>query len=531
MTILLFLVVSYVLLSISLTKIFEKAGENGWKALVPGLNFIVWSRLVGRKGAYAAWLLIPIVNIFIYAGLCVDLVRSFGMYKFKHSLFAVVYTPAVFFFLWFKGEKYGGPTLVKEKEFFDKMKAAREGNKVRQLRKLQAENPYKKSVVREWTEAIIFAVFAAAFIRMFLIEAYTIPTSSMEGSLLVGDFLFVSKAHFGIRTPETILMVPLLHNRIPYLNTESYLAKPNLPYFRLPALEKIDHNEPVVFNFPEGDSVYVFPERTWTIYDYQRGAIPPVRSRQIKSGKAKLVCRPIDKKDHYIKRCIAIPGDSLEIKNRQVYINGQPAKNPSMLQYIYKVNIPGGVLNTAKFNDWGIYDEDVIQRGQNFLELVLNEEQKEKIKALDPSISIEHIKIPLSGANHLFPHDPVHFHNWTVDDYGPIYVPKKGATIKISPENIALYRRIIEVYEGNKLKETGGKFFINGKETDSYTFKMNYFWMMGDNRHNSEDARVWGFVPENHIVGKPLFIWFSTRNGSIANGIRWNRLFTSANKM
>lgn len=537
MTILIFLIVSYILLSISLMKVFEKAGEEGWKALVPGLNFMVWSTLVGRKSSYAALLLIPIVNIFIYAGLCVDLVRSFGKYRFWQSALAVIYAPLCFFQLGYKEEeKYDGPTLIKEEEYFQRLEKAQESKKPRLLKKLQSNNPYRKGPVREWVEAIVFAVFAAAFIRMFLIEAYTIPTPSMEGSLNVGDFLFVSKAHYGIRTPKTVAMIPLLHNRVPFLDTESYLESPNLPFYRLPAIETIDRNEPVVFNFPDGDSVYIFPGRTYSIGDYRNGLIPPSQARRIKNGKVDLVTRPIDKKDHYIKRCIGIAGDSLEIRNRQVYINGSAAENPTNVQFTYQVNMPNGI-NFKALDEMGVSNSpsvgDIRQlsQDQKIMIVMLSGEQVEKIKKMDPSITVELVDLPERDPMGLFPHDPANFSTWTVDDFGPIWIPKKGATTPLTLQNIALYKRIISVYEGNHLAVRGGKIYINEEEANEYTFKMDYFWMMGDNRHNSEDSRVWGFVPEDHVVGKPLFIWFSTKDGNIGNGINWSRIFSSASKM
>ncbi len=528
MIILIFLLITYILFSLSLMKLFEKAGEASWKALVPGLNFVVMCKLVGRKALHALWLLVPIVNIFVFVGLCVDMVRSFGKYSFWHSAIAVIYAPIIFFALGYgKNEKYIGPTVPAERAYFEKIEEAQKSNQSREVQKLIRNNPYKKSTVREWTEAIIFAVFAAAFIRMFLIEAYTIPTSSMEGSLKVGDFLFVSKAHYGIRTPKTVVMLPLLHNTVPFIGGESYLSKPNLPFYRLPALTKIKHNDPVVFNFPDGDSVYIFPERTWSINDFRRGAIDPARMQQIKSGQAKLVVRPVDKKDHYIKRCIGLPGDSLQIIDRQVYVNGQKAENPTHMQFLYRVMLPGGQVNLEKLAEMGVnVAESNPQQGVFFLDA----EQVEKIKQLESGATVEFLEFP-SQPGQYFPHDAVNFGSWSNNNFGPIYIPKKGATVAISPENIALYRRIISNYEGNKLELKDGKIFINGQEADTYTFKMNYYWMMGDNRDNSEDSRIWGFVPEDHIVGKPLFIWFSTKNGNMANGINWNRVFTSANKM
>jgi len=533
MGVLIFFIVGYILLSISLFFLFPKADEAGWKGLVPGLNFVVWAKIIGRKPAYAAWLLFPIVNIFIYAGMCIDMVRSFRHYTFWESVLAVIGAPIFFFYLAFQEkEKYDGPTVIKEREFHQQMEEAKERNNRRQLSKLQANNPYKKSATREWAEAIIFAVFAAAFIRMFLIEAYVIPTSSMEDSLLVGDFLFVSKAHYGIRTPQTIAMIPLLHNRVPIVGGESYLENPKLPYYRLPALESIDRNDMIVFNYPEGDSVYIFPERTWSIHDYRRGTIPPPYAQQIMNGRKKLITRPMDKKDHYIKRAVAVAGDSIEIRDRQLYVNGQPAQNPSKLQYMYTISTPNGQVNTRNFADWGISDEDRIQESPGGMVLILTEEQKQKIQSLDQSITIEPIDMQImdSGSSKLFPGDPRINSGWTVDDFGPIWVPKKGETVLINESNIALYQRIINVYEDNDFAMRDGKIFINGQEATEYTFKMNYYWAMGDNRHNSEDSRVWGFVPEDHIVGKPLFIWFSLKEGQLSKGVNWKRIFTSATK-
>ncbi|HMO40355.1 MAG TPA: S26 family signal peptidase [Saprospiraceae bacterium] len=531
MSLLIFLIISYILLSISLFFVFPKAGEAGWKGLVPGLNFAVWSQMVGRKPWYALWLLFPIVNFFIYAGLCIDLVRSFRHYSFWASVLAVIAAPFYFLYIAFsQTEKYDGPTLIKEREYRSQLQEAREAGNKRQLEKLEKGNPYRKGQVREWTEAIIFAVFAAAFIRMFLIEAYVIPTSSMEDSLLVGDFLFVSKAHYGIRMPQTVAMVPLLHNRLPFGAGESYFKNPSLPYRRLAALESIDRNDLIVFNYPEGDSVYVFPERTWSVYDYRRGSVSPVRTQQIKTGRAKLVVRPMDKKDHYIKRCVAIAGDTVEIRDRQLYLNGQKAQNPGKMEFMYTVETPNPNLNLRNFSDWGISTEDVISPPPGMI-LILTDEQRQKVEAMDEGIRATPLDMSrLDGGSRLFPHDPVHYPNWTVDNFGPVWIPKKGVTIQLTPKNIAMYQRAISVYEGNTLEERDDRFFINGKETDQYTFKMDYYWAMGDNRHNSEDSRVWGFVPEDHIVGKPLFIWFSLKEGQFAKGINWKRIFTSAAK-
>ena len=316
----------------------------------------------------------------------------------------------------------------------------------------------------------------------------------------------------------TVAMFPLLHNTLPIFGGESYLEKPSLPYFRLPALESIDRNEPIVFNWPVGDSVYLSPSRSYTAYQVKTS---PEARRDV--GNAKLITRPIDKKDHYIKRCIAIAGDSLEVRDRQVYINGTPVKNPRHMQFMYQVASES--LNYAKLEEMGITVPE-----NRVVPYFLDNEQVEALKKMDPNIRIELFDMtPYSSG--LFPHDPVHFGKWTVDNYGPIYIPKKGATVALTPETIALYARVIDVYENNDYKEENGQYIINGVPSTTYTFKQDYYWAMGDNRHNSEDSRAWGFVPHDHIVGKPLFIWFSTKNGDISNGINWNRLFTSAYQM
>ncbi|MEM9992107.1 MAG: signal peptidase I, partial [Bacteroidota bacterium] len=360
MNILIFFIISYVLLSVGLYFLFQKTDKvEATKGLIPVVNFIEWCKLVGRPTWHVALLFVPLVNIFIYAGMAVEMVRSFGKYQFWQSVLAVLAAPIYFIILGKKeDEEYLGPNRTLEADYQARIDNAIEEKETRTLKKLQAQNPYKKSAGREWIEAVIFAVFAAAFIRMFLVEAYVIPTSSMEGSMLVGDFLFVSKAHYGIRTPKTVAMVPLLHNRLPVFNSESYLKSPSLEFRRLPAIENIDRNDPVVFNYPEGDSVYVFPTRTWSIYDYRRNSIKdqiPLHHQRVQQGKSKLVTRPIDKKDHYIKRCVAVGGDSLEIRDRQLYINGQIAQNPVNLQFVYLVRYPPGTtLNTRKFEEWGI---------------------------------------------------------------------------------------------------------------------------------------------------------------------------------
>lgn len=526
-------------------KLFTKAGVESNKAWIPGVNFMEWCKIVGQKPSHALWMLFPIVNFFIWAGLCVDMVRSFGKHDFGSSALAVIFAPYIF---WKIGEdknaKYGGPVLEQEKKYFSEIQAAIESGDNFKLQKLRTKNPYQKGPIREWAEAIVFAVFAAAFIRMFLIEAYVIPTPSMEGSLLVGDFMFVSKAHYGIRTPMTVAMIPLLHNTIPYLNTESYLKSPSLGYHRLPALSEIKNNDPIVFNYPEGDSVYFAtssqsPRAIWTKEDLRKRKN---LGSYIKGAKVRV--RPIDKRDHYIKRCLGIPGDKLEIKSGTVFINDEELPTSPTIQFKYIVtNIDNlnykkldeiGVTSSTRQNPNSFSDIEGFNASRKSCLMDLSEEQKNTIQEWYPNATFEKYEAKPNPQNPgvSFPHDPRYFPDWTSDNYGPITIPKKGATIPLKKETISLYRRIISNYEKNTLVENkDGTFTINGQPATEYTFKQNYFWGMGDNRHASEDSRYFGFIPEDHIVGKPLFIWFSTKNGNMRNGINWDRIFSGAYKM
>ncbi len=491
---------------VGLYRIFEKAGEAGWKAFVPVLNKLVWLDIIGRPRWRYLLLLIPIVNLFILAGMIIELAKSFGKHGFWQHILAVVFPFAFFPFLGFsKKEKYLAKGYEEEQK-----------------------NPIKKSPTREWAEAIIFAVFAATFIRMFLIEAYTIPTPSMEGSLLVGDFLFVSKTNYGARTPITPIQFPLVHNKIPNTNLESYSKAIQWPYYRLPGFQKVKRFDPVVFNFPEGDTVAIglgmydyYTKRNYTNYYSLRQE----HGAQINNPTFfSIITRPVDKRDNYIKRCVALPGETLQIVNRKLVINGDTLKKPTYQQFRYNVVTQGGI-NSKVLEDWGIEmtNGENQQSGSNYI-LFINDEQVKKIKALDNVISID---VASQGGSRIFPNDPKNF-NWTNDNFGPLKIPAKGATVELSLQNVALYEQIIDVYENHDFEVKGGKIYIDGKEAQNYTFEMDYFFMMGDNRHNSEDSRVWGFVPEDHIVGKPLFIWFSRKSGL---DIRWNRLFRSANVM
>lgn len=523
MSILIFLIVLYLLVCLTLTKLFAKAGVEPSKAWIPGVNFMEWCDIVGRPRWWAALMLVPIVNIFIYAGLAVDMVRSFGRLAFMDSFWAVIFAPYIFWRTDKDNDKYRGKILTMEAEYAQKMEDAEANNDEATLKKLAFNNPYKKSELREWTEAIVFAVFAASFIRMFLIEAYVIPTSSMEGSLLVGDFLFVSKVNYGVRTPQTVASIPLLHNRLPFDKGESYLRSPSLDYHRLFKFQDIQRNDPVVFNYPMGDSIFMMPGRNVDMaYVRRETKGNKIIEEQLKR-KYPFITRPMDKTDFYIKRCVGVAGDSIKIIDGQLHVNGQMATNPTNLQFRYNVTKGGAAVSNDVLDQLNVNLKDEHAANEYHL-------NKAQVTALQGQGVVV---VPVSNddvTDGIFPHDTTYF-KWSADNYGSLYIPKAGVTIQLTPQNLKIYHRVLTTYEGNKVTFKNGKTLINGQEVTSYTFKWNYYWMMGDNRHNSEDSRYWGFVPETHVVGKPLFIWFSLKNGNLMDGIRFGRLFNSAHKM
>ena len=383
-------------------------------------------------------------------------------------------------------------------------------------------NIQQKSAFIEWVDAIIFAVIAASLIRLFIIEAYTIPTSSMEKSLLVGDYLFVSKVNYGPKMPNTPLSVPFTHHTLPLTeHTPSYLKWINWDYKRLSGLEEVEKRDIVVFNFPVGDTVIVqHPNESY--YRYKRN----LSTQQIKR-RFDIRVRPIDKRENYIKRCVAIHGDTLEVKHGKVYVNGKPEPDLETLQYNYKIITNETPINRRFLQEMGISNRTIKNSyiGSNQQILPLTDKNAKKIKNLPNVRSItREEKSPGKQSSYIFPHNSRY--DWNEDNFGPLYIPEKGKTIQLTTKKLPLYRRAISVYEDNKVRIKNGDIYINGEQTNTYTFNMNYFFMMGDNRHNSADSRYWGFVPKNHIVGKALFLWMSIdSDASFLNKIRWNRLF------
>ena len=428
----------------------------------------------------------------------------------------------------------------------------------------------KKSQAREWSESILFAIVAASVIRTFFFEAFTIPTPSMEKSMLVGDYLFVSKMSFGAKTPQTPLSVPFIHNALPGSMTNSYLEALSLPYFRIPGWGKVERLDPVVFNFPHGDTIMIDPfyaghdyygylrrEAIYIAGGYDNYERNPNKFLQLARNnfsvkKVCLVCgrekgrqsfpiggithRPMDKEENYVKRCIGLPGDNLEIRDREVLINGVAIQEPDGVMQSYKVAVSSVTALNKIYADYNVNISDRNRgtdgKGNMVTISSFSASDIEKLKQNPNVVFIEEMidTLPTEPLA-IFPNSPmIPFSMWTRDNFGPLHIPAEGETIQLTAENLELYRRIIGNYEHNELMERDGKIFINGQETTTYTFKQNYYWMMGDNRHQSADSRFWGFVPEDHVVGKPVFTWFSKEDKNYQEGgkIRWGRMFRLA---
>ncbi|MBF1577181.1 MAG: signal peptidase I [Prevotella shahii] len=420
-----------------------------------------------------------------------------------------------------------------------------------------AEGPTR--FIMGWVDAIVFALVAVYFINLFFFQNFVIPSSSLEKSLLTGDYLFVSKLSYGPRIPQTPLTMPLTQHTMPVLNIKSYIEVPHWDYRRVKGLGNVQLNDIVVFNYPSGDSLV--NEQRWAAADYYQmvysygkqlydQANPPVNLDSMTLlqqrdyfayiyalGRAYIVqnpneygdiiSRPTDRRENYVKRCVGLPGQTLQIKNRIIYLDGKPNKEPDNVQYTYYVKLKN-MLPEELLTELGITQEDLQSLNTSGVMPLTAKAAKALAARKD---LVESVKLNTDApTGDLYPLNANT--GWTRDNYGPIWIPKKGATVKLSLANLPLYERPIRVYENNKLEVRNGQIYINDKPANSYTFKMDYYWMMGDNRHNSADSRYWGFVPEDHVVGKPIFIWWSHDVDHPGfKGIRWKRLFTCVDKI
>ncbi len=509
-------------------KLYVKAGRKAWEAAVPIYNAVVLMQIINRPKWWVVLLFIPIINLLMFPVIWVETIRSFGRNSQLESWLVVL---TLGFYIY-----YVNYTL--------------------DVAYIEGRSLHPKTALGEWVSSIVFAIVAATLVHTYFIQPYVIPTGSLEKTLRIGDFLFVSKFHYGARAPMTTVAAPMVHDTIPVLGIRSYLNKPQLPYFRLPGFKKIKRNEIVVFSWP-ADTVRIFFK------------------------KEKGVKKPIDKKSNYVKRCVGVPGDSLAVIDGYVYINGQQTVLPdrAMPQYDFMAYSSKGVssrllkelgvtdfnrifitsqLNQNQFdqiskyllgsrrgtsgdielitNHLGIPTKAIRSAGLSLKEqtdrqrlLTVTDDIAEKLRMNTAIDSVVKIIEPRGETGYnIFPQD--NSYSWNNDNFGPIYIPEKGRTVPLNLEFLPVYKKIIKDYENNTISVTGNQISINGQVTDSYTFKQDYYWMMGDNRDHSEDSRTWGFVPDNHIVGTPIFIWMSIDNfkdGWRNWKIRWNRVFTT----
>ncbi len=494
-----------------LAKLFEKAGVESWKAYIPFYNTWVMQDIAKRPKHWVFWQFIPVVGWFISPGIFIEFAKVFGKYSFLNHSAAALLAPIYF------------PVIAySEKTKFVGVEEALK---------------HKKTVVREWVDAAVFAVVAATIIRTFVFEAYVIPTGSMEKTLLINDFLFVSKFSYGPRIPNSPLSVPFVHNYLPNSEKKSYLEWLTLPYTRWFGTP-VKRNDVVVFNFPAGDTVINTPDYQSKdpFYDVCRrlGKGDIDAGRRIVLGdptQYPLAIHPVDKRDNYIKRCVGIAGDTLEVRAGQVYINGKMNDIPLKSQYTYSFDSKTDLNDEFMREEFGVRENEYGRDYNNRYHVYLTHDMVDKLSRqpfiIGTLVPDNEVFIPMtvntnttgSSSGKVYPYDTTH-QKWTIDNFGPIWIPKKGATIKLDATNYTIYERAIRVYENNQFTIRDNTFLLNGKEVTTYTFKMNYYWMMGDNRHGSQDSRFWGFVPEDHIVGKAALIWFSYENGP-----RWNRLF------
>ncbi|WP_395066443.1 signal peptidase I [Flavobacterium sp.] len=462
-------------------KLYEKAGRKGWEAGIPIYNSIILMKIINRPTWWTFLLFVPVINLIMFPIVWVETLRSFGKNSTLDTFLGIITCGFYIYYI----------------------------NYTQNVTYITDRSTIATTKTGDTVSSLLFAIIVATFVHTYFIQPFTIPTSSLEKSLLIGDFLFVSKYNYGARVPMTTVAAPMVHDTLPIINVKSYSKWPQLPYFRFPGFEKIKNNDIVVFNWPV-DTVVKFFDRSG-----------------IKADK------PVDKKSNYVKRCVGIAGDSLEIKKGIVYVNGKELKFPERArpQYSYiavydkKTQIDD--LN-ALYKDLKITKADeprpMNQNNDSIYFPAMTLESSNKLRQIPGFISVTRY-VETKPDLSVFPHSKP----WNIDNYGPIYIPEQGKSVQLDLVSLPLYSRIITEYEGNKLEIKGSDIYINGEKTKTYIFKQDYYWMMGDNRHRSEDSRYWGYVPENHIVGKPIFIWMSwdSEGKGIMNKIRWERLFTT----
>ena len=455
-------------------RLYELAGRKRWEAGIPIYNAIVLMQIIRRPKWWTILLFVPVVNLIMFPVVWVETIRSFGKNKTSDTLLVLFTLGFYIYYL----------------------------NYTQDLTYLPDRSLKAQSKGGDTLSSFLFAIIVATIVHTYVMQPFTIPTSSLEKTLLVGDFLFVSKFNYGARTPMTAVAAPMVHDTIPVINTKSYRKWPQLPYFRFPGTEEIENNDIVVFNWPV-DTVYQFFVKSDSRAD-----------------------KPIDKKSNYVKRCVGIPGDSLKIVDGIVFINGKKLilSDRARPQYSYTVTTDGNSFDMSYLVKELDVTDGVLPMSQNtFFFKAMTDEAAERLKN-NPIVKSVTRNVAKSPEAIIFPTNK----NWNVDNMGPIYIPKEGQTVHLDVQSLPFYKKIIKEYEHHDLKVNGSEIRIDGKVVTSYTFQQDYFWMMGDNRHNSEDSRFWGYVPEDHIVGKPVFIWMSLDpNASGFAKIRWERIFTT----
>ncbi|QDO95546.1 signal peptidase I [Formosa sediminum] len=484
-----FILIIQVVHGLGTWKLYVKAGKQAWEAFIPVYNAIVLMKIINRPWWWTILLFLPIVNLIMFPVIWVETARSFGKNTTLDTILAIVTLGFYNYYLNYVATD---------------------------LNYIENRSLEPRTSAGDWVSSILFAIVAATIVHTYIIQPFTIPTSSLEKTLLIGDFLFVSKLNYGPRIPQTTLALPMVHDSIPKTKLKSYIADDNLetkdqslknktllPYLRLPGFQDIERNDIVVFNWPVD-----------TVTDFFN---TPDRNHW----------KPVDKKSNYVKRCVGLPGDSLEVRDGYVFINGKQNELPdrAKLQFSYLVQPKTHQFNPKELADrYGITDRFGIINDQNtYMFMSITDEAVEQFKNHPNVASITPIKEEQGVRDpRIFPQDPNY--NWNNDFFGPLYIPEAGKTIDLNVDVLPLYKRVITEYEGNTLQVKGSKIYVNGEATTSYTFKQDYYWMMGDNRHNSQDARAWGFVPFDHVVGKPVFIWMSWDQYGKP---RWDRFFTT----